>query len=266
MNANPLLPFVIAHGRVRMASSGALRRRLAVPLLGLLTAGMLLLISPALAARPIVDLDGCRHQRRQRLRAGAEPDPARVQQAAYPQYTLNYVGSATGVAIQTAESGNGSPSALIVHAASLENQFVGRRLLLQEPVRERDLHQRLRARRPDRRPGRRGGERREQRRSGVRRRRDRRCRPAMRRSFSRGGTNTASGTTVEEHEIWALVHSSGLQPAEPLAVRGQRRRRRRYVAGQHRGAERTALPGQRRDHRRGRAQPVLVPDHRRRAR
>ena len=31
--------------------------------------------------------------------------------------------------------------------------------------------------------------------------------------LSRGGTNTAPGTTVEEHQIWALVHSSGLQPA-----------------------------------------------------
>ena len=31
--------------------------------------------------------------------------------------------------------------------------------------------------------------------------------------FSRGGSVTASGTTVEEHGIWALVASSGLQPA-----------------------------------------------------
>ena len=32
--------------------------------------------------------------------------------------------SATGLAIQEAESGTGGPSALIVHAPSLENQFV----------------------------------------------------------------------------------------------------------------------------------------------
>ena len=27
--------------------------------------------------------------------------------------------------------------------------------------------------------------------------------------YTRGGTTTASGTTVEEHTIWALVNSSG---------------------------------------------------------
>jgi tungstate transport system substrate-binding protein len=43
-------------------------------------------------------------------------------QAAYPQYTLNYVSKGTGAAIQYAEAG--TASALLVHAASLENQFV----------------------------------------------------------------------------------------------------------------------------------------------
>ena len=43
--------------------------------------------------------------------------------AAFPQYTLNYVSLGTGAAIAQAEAGNAS--ALIVHAASLENQFVG---------------------------------------------------------------------------------------------------------------------------------------------
>jgi tungstate transport system substrate-binding protein len=41
---------------------------------------------------------------------------------AYPQYTLNYVSKGTGAAIQYAEAG--TASALLVHAASLENQFV----------------------------------------------------------------------------------------------------------------------------------------------
>lgn len=41
---------------------------------------------------------------------------------AYPQYTVTYQGSATQKAIDNAEAGLGS--ALIVHAASLENQFV----------------------------------------------------------------------------------------------------------------------------------------------
>jgi tungstate transport system substrate-binding protein len=43
-------------------------------------------------------------------------------EAAYPGITLNYVPQGTGPAITTAESG--AASALIVHAASLENQFV----------------------------------------------------------------------------------------------------------------------------------------------
>ncbi len=42
--------------------------------------------------------------------------------AAYPQFTLNYVSKGTGAAIDYAEAG--TASALLVHAASLENQFV----------------------------------------------------------------------------------------------------------------------------------------------
>ncbi len=45
--------------------------------------------------------------------------------AAFPQFTFKYTGSATGTAINNAEAGSGGPSVLIVHAASLENQFVG---------------------------------------------------------------------------------------------------------------------------------------------
>jgi ABC-type tungstate transport system permease subunit len=41
---------------------------------------------------------------------------------AYPQYTLNYIGKGTGDAIAYAE--NGQADGLIVHAESLENQFV----------------------------------------------------------------------------------------------------------------------------------------------
>src|SRR5262249_50337914 len=44
--------------------------------------------------------------------------------SAFPSFTFKYVGSATGTAIKNAENGTGGPSALIVHAASLENQFV----------------------------------------------------------------------------------------------------------------------------------------------
>jgi tungstate transport system substrate-binding protein len=44
-------------------------------------------------------------------------------EAAHPEYTLNYVPKGTGAAITYAEAG--TASAMIVHAASLENQFVG---------------------------------------------------------------------------------------------------------------------------------------------
>jgi ABC-type tungstate transport system permease subunit len=47
-----------------------------------------------------------------------------VFETAYPQFSLNYIGSATLKAITNAESGANGPSVLIVHAASLENQFV----------------------------------------------------------------------------------------------------------------------------------------------
>ena len=43
-------------------------------------------------------------------------------EAAYPQYDLQYVSKGTGAAIAYAEAG--TADALIVHAASLENQFV----------------------------------------------------------------------------------------------------------------------------------------------
>jgi ABC-type tungstate transport system permease subunit len=44
--------------------------------------------------------------------------------AAYPQFTFKYIGTASGTAISEAESGSQGASVLIVHAASLENQFV----------------------------------------------------------------------------------------------------------------------------------------------
>jgi ABC-type tungstate transport system permease subunit len=44
---------------------------------------------------------------------------------AFPQYTFKYIGTATGTAIANAESGSAGASVLIVHAPSLENLFVG---------------------------------------------------------------------------------------------------------------------------------------------
>jgi tungstate transport system substrate-binding protein len=45
-------------------------------------------------------------------------------QQAYPQFTFKYIGSASGAAITSAETGSQGASALIVHAPTLENQFV----------------------------------------------------------------------------------------------------------------------------------------------
>jgi tungstate transport system substrate-binding protein len=131
--------------------------------------------------------------------------------AEFPQFTFKYVGSATGTAIQNAESGNGGASALIVHAASLENSFVGggfsfnqygnaiftNDFVLTGPTADPAAVD----------PG---------------------AANNVAQAFatiaaagaantatyiSRGGTTTASGTTVEEHAIWALMQSSGLTPA-----------------------------------------------------
>lgn len=51
-------------------------------------------------------------------------------EAAYPQYTLNYVSKGTGAAIAFAKAG--TASAMIVHAAALENQFVAEGYSLEE--------------------------------------------------------------------------------------------------------------------------------------
>ena len=45
-------------------------------------------------------------------------------QKQFPQYAFKYIGTGTGNAISMAESGAAGASVLIVHAASLENQFV----------------------------------------------------------------------------------------------------------------------------------------------
>jgi ABC-type tungstate transport system permease subunit len=44
--------------------------------------------------------------------------------SAYPQFSFHYIGTASGTAITDAETGSVGASVLIVHAASLENQFV----------------------------------------------------------------------------------------------------------------------------------------------
>jgi tungstate transport system substrate-binding protein len=131
--------------------------------------------------------------------------------AQYPQYTFKYTGSATGTAIQNAENGVGTPSVLIVHAASLENQFVAggysynnqpgnaiftNDFVLAGPatgsvVPAADTHNVAQAFA-------------DVARAGV---------AGTATFISRGGAATASGTTVEEHTLWQLMYTSGLTPA-----------------------------------------------------
>ena len=66
-------------------------------------------------------------------------------QKQFPQYAFKYIGTGTGNAISQAESGAGGASNLIVHAASLENQFVAGGYS-QRSTATRSVDQRLRAR------------------------------------------------------------------------------------------------------------------------
>jgi len=134
-------------------------------------------------------------------------------QKAYPQYTFKYIGTGTGNAIAMAESGAAGASNLIVHAASLENQFVangysyeqyGRALWTNDFVLAgaNSDPAGVSANAPNNiaqafadvaAAGINGGS------------------PTPKATFvSRGGT---PGTTVAEHGIWQIVDSSGLSPA-----------------------------------------------------
>src|SRR6478672_12724740 len=133
-------------------------------------------------------------------------------QQQFPQFTFKYVGSATGAAIQSAMNGTGGPSALIVHAASLENQFVANGFSLNNQfgnaIWTNDFVFAGSTADP----------------AGVGANAANNVAEAFADVatagaagkavfFSRGGTNNASGTTVEEHTLWALLGSSGLAPA-----------------------------------------------------
>ena len=131
---------------------------------------------------------------------------------AYPQYTFKYVPGATGTAITQAESGSQGASALIVHAATLENQFVakgysyeqyGRAIFTNDfvlggpkgdpaGVAANGAHNIAQAFADIAAAGINDGN------------------TPKATLVSRGGT---PGTTVEEHKIWALVSSAHLAPA-----------------------------------------------------
>lgn len=129
-------------------------------------------------------------------------------EAAYPQYTFKYIGTATGTAITDAETGAVGASALIVHAASLENQFVAGGYSYEKDGRALWTNDFVLAG-PTADP------------AGVRATAANNVAQAFadlagagiagRAEFvSRGGT---PGTTVEEHRIWALVAQGNLEPA-----------------------------------------------------
>jgi ABC-type tungstate transport system permease subunit len=191
--------------------SGARRRLLAVPLVGFLTA-VALLVAPALASADtsstltIVGTSDVSD-------SGLVPNLIQPDfNKAFPQYTFKYVGSATGVAIQSAENGTGGPSALIVHAASLENQFVAGGFSYNNQYGNAIFTNDFVLAGPTGDP------------AGVAANGANNIAQAFAdvatagatgqaTFYTRGGTTTASGTTVEEHQIWALVNSSGLRPA-----------------------------------------------------
>ena len=133
---------------------------------------------------------------------------------AFPQFTFKYIGTGTGNAIAQAESGAAGASNLIVHAASLENQFVaggysyptgqfGNALWINDFVLA----------------GNQGDP------AGVAANAGTNIAQAFAdvasAGINGGGTPKATfvsrggtpGTTVSEHGIWQLVSSSGLSPA-----------------------------------------------------
>ncbi len=130
----------------------------------------------------------------------------------FPQFTFKYVGAASGAAIQSAQNGTGGPSALIVHAPSLEDQFVADGFSDNNQFGDAIFTNDFVLAGPSGDP------------AGVGSNAANNVAQAYAdiaaagssgrvTYLSRGGTTTASGTTVEEHALWALLNSSGLKPA-----------------------------------------------------
>jgi tungstate transport system substrate-binding protein len=180
------------------------RQRLLAPVAGALAAGALLLVPGLASADTGSSLTV--------VGTSDVSDSGLVQnvlqpafQAAFPQYSFKYTGSATGTAIQSAENGTGGPSMIIVHAASLESQFVqGGFSLNNQPGNALFTNDFVVIGNKTADP------------ANVAANTPHDAAAAFGRiaesgfngfaSFvSRGGTNTASGTTVEEHALWALV-------------------------------------------------------------
>jgi tungstate transport system substrate-binding protein len=192
---------------------GSARRLLAAPLLGLLAAAFMLL-APSLASADSatqLTVDGTSDV----SDSGLMPNLIQPAfSAAFPQFTFKYNGSATGTAIGNAQTGTGGPSVLIVHAASLENQFVAggfsygnnygnaifrNDFVLAGPTADAG-HANVASN---------GANNIAQAfadvaAAGV---------AGNATFFTRGGNTTAPGTVVAEHGYWQLVSSAGLTPA-----------------------------------------------------
>ena len=205
----PMPKTLFIHGRHARPGSvrgraGAIRRLLSVPLLGLIAAGIML-AAPALAS---ADTSSS-------LTAIGTSDlsdsgliPNLIQPGfakAYPQFTFKYIGKGSGVAIAQAESGAAGASVLIVHAESLENQFVAGGYSYEQYGRALFINDFVLAGPPSD-PAGAATNGAQQHRAGVRRYRHGRQSAGKATFVSRGGT---PGTTVEEHELWQLVDSSG---------------------------------------------------------
>jgi ABC-type tungstate transport system permease subunit len=129
-------------------------------------------------------------------------------QKQFPQYAFKYIGTGTGNAISMAESGAAGASNLIVHAASLENQFVANGYSQEQYGRALWINDFVLAGNTADPAGIKTGAPHDIARafaavaaSGI----------AGKSTFvSRGGT---PGTTVQEHAIWQLMAQSGLSPA-----------------------------------------------------
>ncbi len=133
-------------------------------------------------------------------------------EAAFPQYTFNYVGAAPGTTITSAETGTGGPSVLLLDSPALESPFVaggysyngqpGKAVFSDDFVLAGTTgdpagvtvdapHDVARAFADVAAAGAAG----------------------TAAFLSRGGTNTAPASTIEEHTIWGLVDKAGLTPA-----------------------------------------------------
>jgi tungstate transport system substrate-binding protein len=136
--------------------------------------------------------------------------------AAYPQYNIQYFGTASGTAITDAETGaavSGGASVLLVHAASLENQFVANGYSYNNQPGYAVFRNDFVLAGPTTGAG-----------AGVVANAPNNAAQAFADIAADGATGTTPpitfvsrggtpGTTVEEHAIWAYVSSAGLQPS-----------------------------------------------------